>query len=52
MAEFKMNVTGTAFDILSSKLYKQPYHAIVRELALNGIDAHRVAGYDGAVQVG
>ena len=52
MAEFKMNVTGTAFDILSSKLYKQPYHAIVRELVLNGIDAHRVAGYDGAVQVG
>ena len=52
MAEFKMNVTGTAFDILSSKLYKQPYHAIVRELVLNGIDAHHVAGYDGAVQVG
>ena len=52
MAEFKMNVTGTAFDILSSRLYKQPYHAIVRELVLNGIDAHRVAGYDGAVQVG
>lgn len=52
MAEFKMNVTGTAFDILSSQLYKLPYHAIVRELVLNGIDAHRVAGYDGAVQVG
>lgn len=52
MAEFKMNVTGTAFDILSSKLYKQPYHAIVRELVLNGIDAHRVAGYDGPVKIG
>lgn len=52
MAEFKMNVTGTAFDILSSKLYKLPYHAIVRELVLNGIDAHRVAGYDGPVKVG
>jgi hypothetical protein len=52
MAEFKMNVTGTAFDILSSKLYKLPYHAIVRELVLNGIDAHRVAGYDGPVKIG
>lgn len=52
MAEFKMNVTGTAFDILSSKLYQRPYHAIVRELVLNGIDAHRVAGYDGPVQIG
>lgn len=40
---FKMEMNGAAIQILTDKLYKYPIRAIVRELAANAIDAHRVS---------
>lgn len=41
---FKIGVTGKAFEILSSGLYSDKILAIVRELSTNAYDAHVAAG--------
>ena len=41
---FKIETSSKAYDILSSKLYKNQYQAIVRELCTNASDAHVNAG--------
>lgn len=52
MAEFKMNSSAAAFDILSTKLYSRPAEAIVRELLCNGLDAMVESGTDESMKVG
>ena len=43
-SEFTIKASAKAFDILSSKLYKDPIRAIVREIGCNAYDAHVDAG--------
>lgn len=42
--QFKMKASAMAFKILSNSLYKDKYGAIVRELACNALDSHKMAG--------
>lgn len=42
--EFKIKATGKAFRILSNGLYSDKILAVVRELACNCIDAHKMNG--------
>ncbi len=41
---FNIKTTAKAFEILSSGIYSNPIHAIVRELSANAYDAHVAAG--------
>lgn len=41
---FTIKSTGKAFEVLSSKLYKDKIRAIVRELSCNAYDSHVAAG--------
>ena len=41
---FKLEESSLLFDLLSSKIYKDPILAIVRELSTNAIDSHIDAG--------
>lgn len=52
MAEFRMNTSAAAFDILSTKLYSKPAEAIVRELVCNGLDAMVESGSEDMLEVG
>lgn len=42
--EFTIKTTAKAFEVLSSKLYKNKIEAIVRELSCNAYDSHVMAG--------
>ena len=41
---FNIKTTAKAFEILSSGIYSNPVHAIIRELSANAYDAHVAAG--------
>lgn len=49
--KFKITTSAKAFKILSSGLYKNKIRAIVRELACNCLDAHKLNGFEGAFQI-
>lgn len=43
--QFGIKSTGKAFQVLSSKLYKDKIAAIIRELSCNAFDSHVAAGH-------
>ena len=44
--KFTIQASAKAFSVLISSLYSDPIAAIVRELVINGIDSHVMAGKD------
>lgn len=38
--DFSIGNSGFIFELLSNKLYKNPYQAVVRELSINAVDAN------------
>lgn len=49
-SEYDEESLGMLSDILST-LYQNPERSVLREYIANGIDAHRISGYDGPVEV-
>lgn len=49
-SEYDEESLGMLSDILST-LYQNPERSVLREYVANGIDAHRISGYDGPVEV-
>lgn len=49
-SEYDEESLGMLSDILST-LYQNPERSVLREYIANGIDAHRISGYNGPVEV-
>lgn len=49
-SEYDEESLGMLSDILST-LYQNPERSVLREYIANGIDAHKISGYDGPVEV-
>lgn len=49
--KFSIATSAKAFKILSSGLYKNKIRAVVRELACNCLDAHKLNGFEGKFDI-
>ena len=49
--KFSITTSAKAFKILSSGLYKNKIRAVVRELACNCLDAHKLNGFEGKFDI-